>query len=314
MYEKQTHLVAILGPKEAGKTEIFNVLAQKPFNEKRPVKLGSQITGIHQESTTVKLMDWGRNVPPEDIQLGKVSAVCLVADLNKENWQDEVNAYLTGTGINIPATTSIILLGNKIDLLTEEALRERGKVFAAYAKEKRMAYHLISAKNSTNIPTLTTYIFEHLPTEAFIAPPTKDQTLRRHSLSKVLRRAQTNSEYEDADGFLGDLIASDESSSEDNQEIRRVVTPNRPNRVGQQTAMPLSRDLRSAFEAASGDRTPGGNLYLSASDSSCEQRQLLCVYVTFDRHATHAGCFGQFNLFDHGRNRRFESCHAISNC
>lgn len=180
--QNKKYSVLFLGPENAGKSSLYNVLSQKElFSEEKKGYLTTRVTPKTYvgADVTVNYTDIGSKVNPtvtqKTIQSASTKIVCLVFDANTDNWMTEINKYFD-TGIEIPKGTSVLLIGNKIDTLDEATqLRlqsEAVKYMARYYGD-RGQYIAVSAKTPLNIGSLTTKITDILSNETFALDTTK---------------------------------------------------------------------------------------------------------------------------------------------
>jgi len=120
----EKHNITIIGPTKSGKTQIVNRLAGKPFVEPYKVRVGLNPVrkDYKDQDIQIEYLDVGPNILSEQINnaLVRSSKICLVFDATDPQWMQTLDGYLTTKGIVIPDGTQLLILGNKVDLLTKE--------------------------------------------------------------------------------------------------------------------------------------------------------------------------------------------------
>lgn len=179
----EKHNITIIGPTKSGKTQIVNRLAGKPFVDVYRVRLGLNPVRKNYKDPDIQIeyLDVGLNIQSEQINnaLVRSSKICLVFDAADPQWMQALDGYLTSKNIVIPVGTQLLILGNKVDLLTKEQQSAVEASAKAYAQRKDAQFLLVSAKMDFNIPTdsLTT----NLPRLSLDAIPKKRQSFSQGS-------------------------------------------------------------------------------------------------------------------------------------
>ena len=205
--QNKKYSVLFLGPENAGKSSLYNVLSDKElFSLEKKTYVSTRMAAKTYEGAdvTVNYTDIGSKVNPKVTQKTVESAstkiVCLVFDANNEHWMTEINKFLN-IGIEIPKDTSVLLIGNKIDTLDEATqLRLQSdavKYMARYYKD-RGQYIAVSAKTSQNIESLSTKIVDILSNETFSLDTAK-VTARNFRKRRSLTGLEAQFEEDDDD-------------------------------------------------------------------------------------------------------------------
>ena len=180
--QNKKYSVLFLGPQNAGKSSLYNVLSGKePFTLDKKINATTRMTAKTYDGAdvTVNYTDIGStvslNVTQKTVKSTSTKIVCLVFDANNDNWITDINLFLN-KGIDIPKNTSVLLIGNKIDTLDEakqSRLQSDAVKYMARYYGNRGQYIAVSAKDSLNIESLTTKIVDILSNETFDLEPAK---------------------------------------------------------------------------------------------------------------------------------------------
>lgn len=157
MSQNKSFSVPIIGPAGSGKSNIYNFLVSSEsyaFSAQHIKKATIQTKGKNYQGTKVTYYDFPKDLDVQPIQgvtnTTKTKLICLVFDATDPNFTHSIETYLTEKGIEISASTSLLLLGNKMDLLTSDQqqsvtklaqgyiarhYRERGQFFPGSAAE-----------------------------------------------------------------------------------------------------------------------------------------------------------------------------------
>ena len=155
------HNIILIGPKGAGKTQIFNRLtgSKKTFETAHKVRLGFIPASMKyvEKNLQIEYSDCGPDIESEQINtaLLKASKICLVFEVTDLNWERNLDDYLRSKGINLPSGVQLLLLGNKIDLLSMEQKQLIVRSAAeTYATRKGATFVEYSAKENTDLGVL----------------------------------------------------------------------------------------------------------------------------------------------------------------
>ena len=158
--------IVLIGPPEAGKTRILNQLTG--FNQKpKGLVLGVKpvLMNYEEKNLQIKYSDCGQGTGSRQINLEllKASKICLVFDVTDEGWEGKLDTYLDSKSINLPSGVQLLLLGNKIDLLTQTQLIAVRSAAQEYATRKGAIFVEYSAENNTNGDVLISSLTTGLP-------------------------------------------------------------------------------------------------------------------------------------------------------
>lgn len=174
--QNKKHTVLFLGPDNAGKSSLFNILSCKePFSLEKKTYLTTRMMPKRYDGAdvTANYTDIGSSVDltvtQKIVQSVSTKIVCLVFDANNEHWITEINQFLD-TGIELSNHTSVLLIGNKIDTIDEEkqlSLQSSAAKYMARHYGAKGHYIAVSAKTALNIEGLTTKIVDTLSNDTF---------------------------------------------------------------------------------------------------------------------------------------------------
>ncbi len=186
------HNIILIGPEGAGKTQIFNRLtgSKKKFETAHKVRLGFIPAQMRypEKNLQIEYSDCGRDIESEQINtaLLKASKICLVFDVTDSNWKKNLDDYLLSKRINLPSGVQLLLLCNKIDLLSMDQLIAVRSAAESYAT----TFVEYSAKENTHLGVLIDSLTTGLPvTLSSSAIPT-----RRASFSQIPTRRASSSQ------------------------------------------------------------------------------------------------------------------------
>lgn len=212
----ENHNITIIGPTQSGKTQIVNRLAGRRFEEKYKLRTGLQpvIKQYNDLDIEITYFDPGPDVKSKQInnKLVRSSKICLVFDATDPQWMQTLDEYLTSMVIDIPQITQLLILGNKVDLLTKE---QQSKVEASakdYAQKMGALFFLVSAKMNLNIPTDS--LITNLPSFSLLAMPKKRPSSSQVSAYSI----STNPLNEKLQKGGGDVRMNDLFVSSDEEE------------------------------------------------------------------------------------------------
>jgi len=166
------HNITFIGPEKSGKTQIVNrVATDNDFVEKYKVRTGTLNTKktYPEKGLQIEYTDYGPDIQAEQINSGltKASKICLVFDATDKSTDksavQNLIAYLSSKGITLPAGTQLLIVGNKIDLLSQEQISDVSRAANEYAQTKGATFLAVSAKNKTHIDVLIDSLTTRLP-------------------------------------------------------------------------------------------------------------------------------------------------------
>jgi GTPase SAR1 family protein len=166
------HNITFIGPEKSGKTQIVNrVATDNDFVEKYKVRTGTLNTKktYPEKGLQIEYTDYGPDIQAEQINSGltKASKICLVFDATDKSTDksavQNLIAYLSSKGITLPAGTQLLIVGNKIDLLSLEQISDVSRAANEYAQTKGATFLAVSAKNKTHIDVLIDSLITGLP-------------------------------------------------------------------------------------------------------------------------------------------------------
>ena len=219
------HNIILIGPQGAGKTQIFNRLtvSKKKFETAHKVRLGFIPASMKyvEKNLQIEYSDCGPDIESEQINtaLLKASKICLVFDVTDSNWKKNLDDYLLSKRINLPSGVQLLLLCNKIDLLSMEQLIAVRSAAESYAILMGATFVEYSAKENTHLGVLINSLTTGLPvTLSSSAIPTSRASFSQKSgISSSSNRPQLLDRVLAGNASLNDL---GESSDEE-------VTPNK---------------------------------------------------------------------------------------
>lgn len=139
MAQNKSFSVPIIGPAGSGKSNIYNFLVSSEsyaFSAQPIKKATLQTKGKTYHGTKVTYYDFPKDIDVQPIQgvtnNTKTKLICLVFDATDPNFTHSIETYLTEKGIEISASTSLLLLGNKMDLLTSDQRQSVTKLAQGY--------------------------------------------------------------------------------------------------------------------------------------------------------------------------------------
>ena len=162
------HKIIFVGDAGVGKTSIINRIVDNPFNETYEMSIGVDFMSknIRYHGQNIKLQMWDsagqekyKGLIPSYVR--NSSIVFIVYDISSKASFNNVNNWIAF--IKSIENTTLVLIGNKIDLTTREVQTSEG---AAFAKKENMAFFEVSAKTNQNIKNTFYTVVADLPTFA----------------------------------------------------------------------------------------------------------------------------------------------------
>ena len=158
--------IILLGDIAVGKTSILSRFCTNSFNSDYKCSIGVEfkVKSLHvDQSTIADLKIWDtcgdekfRAVTRQYYKESK--GVILVFDLTNRESFKKLDFWIEDVRVNSPEEASIVLIGNKSDLVDQRKVTQ--KEIAEYAKKKKLEFLEVSAKTGSNISLL----FENLST------------------------------------------------------------------------------------------------------------------------------------------------------
>lgn len=165
----QTRIIKIvtLGDSSVGKTSLIRRYINEEFHAANPPTMGIDFVEkkVNYGGETIKLQIWDTAGQEKfhavsKIYYQKADVVLLMYDITAaesfttlKNWDEEVRA-------NTKKDVLRVIVGNKIDLITEEQVDQ--KTASTYAKEAKALFSLTSAKEDTGVNQLFQNIVEKM--------------------------------------------------------------------------------------------------------------------------------------------------------
>ena len=147
------HKIIFVGDAGVGKTSIINRIVDNPFNETYEMSIGVDFMSknIRYHGQNIKLQMWDsagqekyKGLIPSYVR--NSSIVFIVYDISSKASFNNVTNWIAF--IKSIENTTLILIGNKIDLTTREVQTKEGE---AFAKKENMSFFEVSAKTNQNI-------------------------------------------------------------------------------------------------------------------------------------------------------------------
>jgi Ras-related protein Rab-6A len=155
-YQIKRQKIILIGDVAVGKTSIINSLLGQKFNEEYEPSIGVDFFSktLKYKGIPIKLQIWDsagqekfKSLIPNYIR--GASLIFLVYDISNKKSFNNLNNWIEF--INLYESTSIAIIGNKLDLESEnkrEISYEEGKKFS---EEKKMDFFEVSAKTEKNL-------------------------------------------------------------------------------------------------------------------------------------------------------------------
>ena len=189
-----------------------------------------------EKNLQIKYLDCGQGTGSRQInsELQKASKICLVFDVTDEDWGKKLDLYLDSNSINLPSHVKLLLLGNKIDLLSPEKLIAVRSLAESYATLKGAKFVEYSAENNTNRSVLIDSLTTDLPSalSSSVIPEIRASFSEKSGISSSFNRSQLLDRVLAGNASLNDLFESSNDLAESSDE---EVTPDKRAEGDQQT-------------------------------------------------------------------------------
>ncbi|MBP6918834.1 MAG: hypothetical protein KBB94_07965 [Legionellaceae bacterium] len=222
------HNITFIGPEQSGKTQIVNRLAtDNDFVEKYKLRTGAlnKKKTYPEKGLQIEYTDYGPDIKAEQINSGltKASKICLVFDATDTSAVQKLIAYLSSKGITLPAGTQLLIVGNKIDLLSQEQISDVSRAANEYAQTMGATFLAVSAKDRTHIDVLIDSLTTRLPvglsSSSSVIPTRRASFSQRSIVSSASNRQQLGGKVAEGAVSIWDLA---ESSDEEHTPNKRT--------------------------------------------------------------------------------------------
>ena len=241
------HNITFIGPERSGKTQIVNRLAtDNDFVEKYKVRTGTlnKKKAYPEKNLQIEYTDYGPDIQAEQINSGltKASKICLVFDATDTSAVQKLITYLSSKGITLPAGTQLLIVGNKIDLLSQDQISDVSRAANEYAQTMGATFLAVSAKDKTHIDVLIDSLTTRLPvglSSSSSGIPTRRASFSQRSVvSSTSNRQQLGEKVAQGTVSIWDLAESPDEDDKPNKEAGAGGLPSQqrtPERKKQRT-------------------------------------------------------------------------------
>lgn len=218
------HVVMIIGPTKAGKTQLHTrLIGKEAFSDEYELKTGVQI-GQNDDRPTMQYWEFGPDIEATTINsyLKKAHMICLAFDARDPNWTTTLETYLTVNKIDIPNSTRVLLVATHSDELSAQNISIEIAKNYAFFRFHGASCIPVSSKTDEGFDDLNNTITLNLPplNDALSTPKS---TYKQASVLKALQQMLNDDTYYDPDRFFETLV---NASQEDinNPEVQQTIT------------------------------------------------------------------------------------------
>lgn len=199
----EKYKIAVHGTNGSGKSQLFRRLLGQDFRDNHYTSPLYKTHEVNQQNITVQYWDFPTfdaiNHKSEELEernsiLCDAHKIVITFDASQKDWQDNLTAYLrdirpvmppisTMSDASLELPIPVILVGTKVDLLTEAAQKALEAQAKAYARETwgTECYMAVSAKTGLNVDKLQALIIHDLLNLADVAQEPLKKTASQDS-------------------------------------------------------------------------------------------------------------------------------------